>query len=57
MEAGLVLLIFFIGWYLLSMLLTWWTEGRKDRDNIASFIFFAWAIGGTLFILGMAGIL
>lgn len=56
MEPGLVLFIFFGGWFALHMLTSWWVDGDDSKNGIAVFVNVAWIIGGTLWVLSMAGI-
>ena len=56
MEFGLVLFIFFGGWFALHMLMDLWADDDDSKTGIAVFINLAWIIGGTLWVLNMAGI-
>ena len=56
MGFGLVLFIFFGGWFALHMLTELWADGDESKTGIGVFVNAAWIIGGTLWVLSMAGI-
>ena len=51
MEIGTLLIIYFVGWYVLPLI-----AGEFETHNMWTFIIGAWIFGGALLILIVAGI-
>jgi len=56
MEIGTLLIIYFVGWYVLPLIPNEFETHNNKKGNMWTFIIGAWIFGGALLILIVAGI-